>query len=49
MHSWVKDGGHDLRCQIGVEQHIKLVGFTTSRNMTLPSDSGYGFRSDGKL
>ena len=27
----------------GVEQHIKLVRFTTSRNMTLPSDSGYGF------
>ena len=28
---------------VGVEQHIKLVGSTTSRNITLPSDSDYGF------
>ena len=49
MHSWVKDDGRDLRCLFGVEQHIKLVGFTTSRNMTLPSDPGYRFRSDGEF
>ena len=48
MHSGVNDDGHDLRCYVGVEQHIILVGFTTSRNLTLPSDSGYGFRSDGE-
>ena len=28
---------------------MKLVGFTTSRSMTLPSDSGYCYRSDGEL
>ena len=27
----------------------KVVGFTTSRNLTLPSDSGHGFRSDDEL
>ena len=49
MHSWVKDDGHELRCQVGVQQHIKLVGFTTPRNMTLSCDSGYCFRSDSEL
>ena len=49
MHGWVNDDGHDLRCQVGVKQHITLVGFTTSRNMTFSSDSGYGFGSDGEL
>ena len=38
-----------MTLDVGVEQHIKLVGFTTSRNMTLPSDSGDGFCSDGEL
>ena len=38
-----------ITLDVGVEQHIKLVGFTTSRNRTLPSDFGYGFRSDGEL
>ena len=32
-----------LDVMLGVEQHIKLVGFSTSRNMTLPSDFGYDF------
>ena len=32
-----------------MKQHIKLVGFTTSTNMTLTNVSGYGFRSDDEL
>ena len=38
----------DVKLELN-KQHIELVGFTTSRNMTLPSDSGNCFHSDGEL
>ena len=39
MHSRVTDDGHDLRCEFCMYHHVKLVEFTTLRNLILSSDS----------